>query len=75
MAENYPSGAVQVAMLRKLVEDNPKGESGFRKNEVSQAAVKKKWVRWTFESGRITWYAITPEGRDAWDFGKAAGKY
>lgn len=73
MADRYPSGAVQVAMMRTLI-DCPSGESGFRKNEVSLAAVKKGWVKSTYESGRITWYAITEQGREAWKFGQETGK-
>lgn len=55
-------GPVSRKMIRALIA-SPNGESGFRQNEISQTAVRHGWVKLTYESGRIKWYAITPEGR------------
>jgi hypothetical protein len=57
-------GPVQRVMLKKL-KDSPNGESGFRRNEISSAAIKNGEVKYVYESGRITWYAITEKGHAA----------
>lgn len=57
-------GPVAREMLRSLSTE-PNGERGFRAYEVSQSAVREGWVRYTWESGRIVWYAITDAGRKA----------
>lgn len=57
-------GPVAREMLRALSTE-PNGERGFRTHEISKSAINKGWVRYTWESGRIVWYAITDEGRKA----------
>lgn len=57
-------GPVARAMLTTLAE-SPSAEAGFRKAEVAASAIRNGWVKYTWESGRITFYAITPQGREA----------
>lgn len=57
-------GRVAYAMLHKLAL-SPSGESGFRAAEISKTAIVHGWVRQVWQSGRITFFAITEEGREA----------
>lgn len=58
-------GPVQVRMLQALVA-SPDGAGGFRKSEVSQAAVKRGLVRLVGSlSDKVDWYEITDLGRAA----------
>lgn len=58
-------GSVQLKMLRALAA-SPDGAGGFRKHEVSQAAVKRGQVQLAGSvSDRVDWYQITDAGRAA----------
>lgn len=57
-------GPVARRMLAKLIE-SVDGEAGFRSSGIALSAVRNGWVRYVAQSGRITFYAITPAGRDA----------
>lgn len=58
-------GPISRAMLAKLVDDNPTGESGFREFNISVAAIANGWVKYVAQSGRVRFYSITDTGREA----------
>lgn len=67
----FTMGRVSFAMLERL-HQSPDGRAGFRRHsgEVSQSAVRHGWVKLEHYSGmkgRVDWYEITPEGREAFE--------
>jgi hypothetical protein len=60
-------------MLTKLAESS-NGEAGFRRQEISPTVTVRGWAKMIWATDYITFFEITPEGRQALIQQRAKGR-